>query len=494
MRKSLITVVILGSIMPVLDMTIVNVALSGLSESFDAPLTTIQWIVTGYSLALAAIIPVTAWAIGRFGSKRVYLSAISLFVLGSALAGIAWSAEALIGFRVLQGLGGGMIVPTGMAIVIRAADPDRLGRTMGLLGIPILIGPLAGPVLGGWLVDDLSWRWMFFINVPVGALVLLLGARFFPAEAAGSTRRLDVPGLLMLSPGLALLLFGLTRVEHSGIGDPGVYGPVVVGAALAAGFVRRALITAEPLLDLRLYVHRPFGVSAATLALFSAGYFGTMMLTPMFYQALRGESALASGLLSAPQALATGITMQLIGRITDKVAPRSLILPGVLLAGAGMLSFTLQAGVDIPYWRLILSLVCVGVGVGMTMMPSMTTATRHLPKSQAAGASTALNINSQLAMSVGTAVVSVLLAAQISSRIPGSGGAVSALADAAPAAAAQQAARLADAFQVAFGCGTALMLAAALPALLHSRRRPVATGGVSADPSASIGPRSASAH
>lgn len=193
-------VVVLGSIMSVLDVTVVNVALNHLAQDFDAPLATIQWVATGYTLALATVIPVAAWAMGRFGTKRLYMFSIGTFAAGSVLAGLAWSAESLILFRVLQGLGGGLIMPVGMTILARASDPGRMGRTMAIMGIPILIGPLAGPILGGWLVDDVSWRWIFFINVPIGALALGLAAKIFPRDTPQPTKPLDVLGLLMLSP------------------------------------------------------------------------------------------------------------------------------------------------------------------------------------------------------------------------------------------------------------------------------------------------------
>lgn len=193
-------VVVLGSFMTVLDMTIVNVALDHLSRAFDAPLSVVQWTVTGYSLALATVIPVTAWAVGRFGAKRVFLTAVTLFTLGSALTGLAWNAGSLITFRVLQGLGGGMIMPVAMTVVLRTAPPERKGTMIGILGIPVLIGPMAGPILGGVFTDALSWRWIFFVNVPVGALTLLLGARVLRGNDERIHRPLDLAGLLTLSP------------------------------------------------------------------------------------------------------------------------------------------------------------------------------------------------------------------------------------------------------------------------------------------------------
>src|SRR3954471_22072836 len=209
-------VVVLGAIMSILDTTVVNVAINTLSRDFDTSLSTIQWIVTGYTLALATVIPLTGWGADRFGTKRLYMLSIALFISGSALAGLAWSGGALIGFRILQGLGGGMLMPAGMTILTRAAGPQRVGRVMAIMGVPMLLGPILGPILGGWLVDDVSWRWIFFINVPIGIAALALSLRVLPRDRPQPAERLDVLGLALLSPGLAALIYGLAETNSAG--------------------------------------------------------------------------------------------------------------------------------------------------------------------------------------------------------------------------------------------------------------------------------------
>ncbi|MER5214480.1 DHA2 family efflux MFS transporter permease subunit [Streptomyces sp. NPDC002838] len=409
-----ITVVIIGSVMSVLDMTIVNVALRSLSEEFAAPLETIQWTTTAYTLALAAVIPTAAWAMGRIGAKRAYLTALLLFTLGSLLAAFARDAAGLIAFRAVQGLGGGLLMPVGMAMVMRVADRERLGRAMALMGLPILIGPVAGPVLGGWLIDVASWHWIFLVNLPVGLLALVLAAKLLAPDAprtAAPAPRLDVPGLLMLSPGLALLLFGLARGgERSDFASYGALVPTLAGAVLVAAFVRRALTAREPLLDLRLLRDRTFAVGIGTLALFTCGYFGSMLLAPVYWQQVRDTSATAAGLLGAPVGLAVGITMQIAARRIDKVAPRRLIPAGIVVGVLGMALTALQVGTDgVAAWRVVGAAMVMGVGSGMVLMPTMTTASRDLPKDRIAAASTALNITSQMGASVGTALISVVL-------------------------------------------------------------------------------------
>src|ERR1700754_4774197 len=208
-------VVVIGAIMSILDATIVNVALQTLRDELDVPLATIQWVSTGYLLALAAVIPLTGWMAERFGPRRVWMGAVAAFVLTSALCGVAWSAGPLIGSRVLQGLAGGMTMPIGMITLAQAAGPKRMGRVMSVVGVPMLLGPVVGPVLGGLIIDNLSWRWIFYVNVPVGAVGLALAYRLLPAtratgraaEAGHKTPPLDALGLLLLSPGVAAIVF-----------------------------------------------------------------------------------------------------------------------------------------------------------------------------------------------------------------------------------------------------------------------------------------------
>src|SRR3954467_14030865 len=195
--------------MSILDITVVNVAIDRLAIDFNASLTTIQWVVTGYTLAIAAVIPLTGWAADRFGTKRLYLTSLVLFVGGSILCGAAWSAGSLIGFRVLQGIGGGMIMPAVMTIMTKKAGPQRIGRGMGVLGVPMLVAPILGPILGGWLVDDVSWRWIFFINVPIGIVAIVLALIVLEPDQPQPAHRLDWIGMLLLSPGLAVFIYGL---------------------------------------------------------------------------------------------------------------------------------------------------------------------------------------------------------------------------------------------------------------------------------------------
>ena len=258
------SVVLLGAVMSILDTTVINVAIDRLAIDFNASLTTIQWVVTGYTLALAAVIPLTGWAADRFGTKRIYLWSLALFMLGSILCASPGAPSSLIAFRVLQGVGGGMIMPAVMTIMTKKAGPQRMGRVMGILGVPMLMAPIVGPILGGWLVDDVSWRWIFLINVPIGIVAIVLAMIVLERDEPQPAHKLDWLGMALLSPGLALLIFGLAESTRGGFGATKSWLPIVAGAALIIGFFRHSWRAEEPLIDIRTFTQTRAGAAAGT--------------------------------------------------------------------------------------------------------------------------------------------------------------------------------------------------------------------------------------
>ncbi|WP_236790519.1 DHA2 family efflux MFS transporter permease subunit [Amycolatopsis sp. GM8] len=409
-------VVILGAVMAILDTTVVNVALQALTLEFKTSFDTIQWVVTGYMLALATVIPVTGWACDRFGSKRPYMLSIALFLLGSMLAGMAWNVESLIVFRILQGLGGGMLMPAGMTIMTRAAGPHRVGRVMAVLGVPMLLGPIGGPILGGWLVDAVSWRWIFYINVPIGIIALLLAWRILPKDDPRPAEKFDFLGMLMLSPGLALLIFGVSKIPaEGGVSSLGVWLPAVVGIALIVAFVLRSVRIENPLVDLKLFKDRTFAVAMITMTFFMVAFLGAMLVLPTYFLLVRGESALQAGLLLAPQGIGAMITMPIGGRLADKIGPGKVVLPGIVVILAGLAVFT-QVGADTPYAVLLAGLFVMGLGMGATMMPINAAALQTLTQRSVARASTAMNIVQQAAGGIGSALMSIILASLLAAK------------------------------------------------------------------------------
>jgi EmrB/QacA subfamily drug resistance transporter len=446
-------VVILGAVMSILDTTIVNVAIATLARDFNAPLSTIQWVATGYLLALATVIPLTGWAAERFGTKRLFLTSVFLFVFGSLLCGLAWSADSLIAFRVVQGLGGGMLMPAGMTILTQAAGPQRVGRVMSVIGVPMLLAPVFGPILGGWLVQDYSWRWIFVVNVPVGIAAFALAWRVLDRDTPERDVKLDWVGLALLSPGLTALVYGLAEVASgSPFATIHVGGALLTGAVLIAAFVWHALHTDAPLLDLTLYKARAFAAGSATTFILGGALFGAMILVPLYYQVVRGEGALMTGLLMAPQGIGAAIAMPISGRLTDKSGPGRIVLVGLAFVFAGTVAYVTLTPTT-SYAFLTFALFLRGIGLGFTMMPAMAAAYQTLSRSAVPRATTMLNILNRVGGSVGVALLSVMLERNLQSSHPTPAG-------------------MASAFGTTFWWATALVVVSAIPALLLPRIAP----------------------
>ncbi len=408
-------VVVLGAIMSILDITVVNVALPTfqrtLADNPDNPIaySTVAWTVTAYTLALATVIPLTGWAADRFGTKRLYMGAVVLFTAGSALCASADSISHLIAFRVLQGLGGGMLMPLGMTIMTRAAGPARMGRLMAILGVPMLLGPILGPILGGWLIQSASWHWIFLINVPIGLCAVLYALWALPKDSPHPTESLDLLGVALMSPGLALFLYGISTIPSKGtINDPKVLITMGIGIVLITLFVLHTFRPEHPLLDLRLFRNRRLTVATLTMFLFAMAFFGGLLLVPTYFQQIRGESTLQAGLLVAPQGLGAMVTMPIAGALSDRFPVGRIVPIGLLLIISGMFALT-QITSTTSYTVLIAILFVMGLGMGATMMPIMTSALKTLTSHEVARGATLLNIVQQIASSVGVAIMSVLL-------------------------------------------------------------------------------------
>ncbi|QTJ65465.1 DHA2 family efflux MFS transporter permease subunit [Rhodococcus sp. ZPP] len=410
------SVVVLGAIMSILDVTVVSVALPTFATEFDSTYATVAWTMTGYTLALATVIPLTGWAADRFGTKRLYMTALILFVLGSVLCSFAWDITTLIGFRVLQGLGGGMLMPLGMTIMTRAAGPDRVGRVMAVLGIPMLLGPIGGPILGGWLIEAASWHWIFLINLPIGIVALAAAFIILPSDRPSPSESFDFLGMLLLSPGLALFLFGVSSIPEVGtVASARVLVSGAIGLVLIIAFVFHALRKDHPLIDLRLFKNRQLSVAVITTSLFIVAFMGAGLLFPSYFIQVGGHTTLAAGLLMAPQGIGAMLTMPVAGRLVDKIGPGKIVLTGLPLILVGLGVFTQVAG-DSPAWLLMGALFVMGLGMGCTMMPLMTAAIVTLSNEQVARGSSLMNIVQQTAGSIGTAVMSVVLTNQLLDR------------------------------------------------------------------------------
>ncbi|MEU3270487.1 MDR family MFS transporter [Saccharomonospora sp. NPDC006951] len=408
-----------GAAMTMVDATAVNVALRTIQKGLQSSLSTVQWVVSGYVLAMAVVVPFTGWAVDRFGAKRMWCVSLSIFVLGSGLAGLTTTVEALIAFRILQGLGGGMLVPIAQAILAAAAGPRRLGSAMSTLGTVAVLGPVLGPVLGGALVDHAGWQWIFYVNLPIGVVALLFAARVLPRTRGPRPHPLDVIGLGLASGGMFGLVFGLSQAASgaSGFGESGVYGPIVAGGVSLTLFALHSLRKGEAsLLDLRLLRNRDLTAASVCQFLIFVALFGAQLLLPLFFQVARDMSVLEAGLLLAPQGIGVAIAMPIAGRLTDRFGPRLVVLPGLLLAGVGTLAYTGLVETD-SMTMLTCALLVRGMGIGFLMAPTTAAAYSTLPTAVIGRATSITAVLRQLGSAVGTALFAVMFARDVS-RLP----------------------------------------------------------------------------
>ena len=408
-------VCILASVMAILDGTVVSVAQRTFIAEFASTQAIVAWTITGYTLGQATVIPLAGWASDRFGTKRLFMGAALWFTCASLLCSMASNISQLIAFRVIQGLGGGMLVPLTLIILTREAGPRRLGRLMAVLGIPMLLAPMCGPVLGGWLISAHGWQWIFRINLPVGAILLVSAALIFPKDRPRPSEAFDFVGMLLLSPGLAALLFGISSVpRRDSFTDNHVWIPGLIGIALITAFVLHALRRADhPLIDLALFKNRVVTLSNASMFLFSVGFFGAVLVVPSYLQQLLHETPLQSGLQLIPEGLGAMLTMPLAGTLMDKRGPRNVLLVGIALIALGLGIFAFGAWQQADYLPILMvGLVTTGIGLGCTLTPLSGAAVQTLAPHEVARGSTLLSVNQHVAVAVGTALISVILTSQ----------------------------------------------------------------------------------
>jgi EmrB/QacA subfamily drug resistance transporter len=402
-------VVILGMMMSILDTTIVNVALDTLGKELGSTLAQIQWVVTGYMLALAAVIPLTGWAARRFGAKRVYLGSVALFTLGSALCGIAESSTTLILFRVLQGLGGGMIMPIAQMIMAEVAGPKRMGKVMGIVVMPAMLAPILGPVVGGLILQNLHWSWIFLVNVPIGIVAVALAQRMLPESDLGEPGKLDWVGLLLLVTSMPLVIYGLSEIAtKESFTAPSVIWPILGGLLLTVIFGWHALRTERPLLDVRLYANRIFTAASLTTFGLGAALFGAMILVPLYYQEVRGESVIVTGLLTGPQGLGMLLVAPWIARMTDRFGGGRVAIVGVSILTLSSLPLAF-IGADTSILGISLLLFIRGIGIGLSFIPVTTVAFASLRTDQLSDATPQMNVLQRIGGAIGVAVLAVVL-------------------------------------------------------------------------------------
>jgi EmrB/QacA subfamily drug resistance transporter len=409
--KVVVSAVFVASMfMNIMDATVVNVALPTLSRYFAVPQASVSGVVTAYLVTLAMAMPASGWLGDRFGARRVMLAAIGLFTAASAMCGLATSLPELVAFRALQGFGGGVIVPVGMAMMFRAFPPAERIRANRLLMVPTLLAPALGPVIGGLLVDGLSWRWIFYVNLPVGAAVLTFGALFLPHGSQHPAGRFDLPGFLLGGSGFALFMFALTTGASFGWGAPQVLATGALGVLLLAGFVIAELRVAEPMLRLRIYGDRLLRTTNLQLAFAGAGFVGTLFLVPLLLQNGLGFTALHSGLSTFPEALGGMTGIQITTRLYKRLGPRRLMVTGMTgtVLTIGGMAF---AGPADAAWLIPVLMFFTGCSFGFAIAPSQAAALATVSPALTGQASTLLNTLRQAGGAAGVALLGTVLGA-----------------------------------------------------------------------------------
>jgi EmrB/QacA subfamily drug resistance transporter len=397
-----------GLFMDLMDVTIVNVALPTLGRDFGASTNTLEWVVTGYLISLAIWVPASGWISDHFGSKRTFAFALVLFTAGSALCGLAWSAGSLIAFRVLQGVGGGMMTPVGTAMLFRAFPPAERARASAVVTVPTAIAPALGPVLGGWLVDNASWRWIFYVNVPVGLATFAFVLLFLREHKEPAPGRFDVWGFLCSGGGLALVLYALSQAPAHGWTSTAVVVSGLLGIVLCGLLVILEIWRPDPMLRLSLFRDRMFRSANLSMFMVYAMLLGVLFLLPLFLQELRGLSPLESGLTTFPQALSMLLMVPVTGRLYPRVGPRRMLtiaLVGITVVSA--LFLLVDLGTNLWWIRAIMFLR--GLAVSFAMVASQAAAFASIPSKETGRASALFNTTRQVASSIGIAVLATVL-------------------------------------------------------------------------------------
>ncbi|HVU65998.1 MAG TPA: MDR family MFS transporter [Ktedonobacteraceae bacterium] len=408
-KVSVCVVFVAAMFMSIMDTTIVNVALPDLGRQFGVASTSIDAVVVGYLISLAVIIPVSGWLGDQWGTRRVFLMALGLFSLASALCGLAQNLPMLIGFRVLQGIAGGAMTPVGTTILYRTFPPEERVGVSRILNIPTVIAPASGPVIGGFLVQQLSWRWVFYVNVPIGVAALLFGLLFLQEQPREkSAGRFDPLGFVLAGSGLGLLMYALSEGPTYGWTTPGIYGSALVGLFLVALFIVVELRAQEPMLDLRLLRNRLFCICNLVTMVSGAAFLGVLFVAPLFLQEARGASPLISGLTTFPEAIGVVVATQIVARMYPRIGPRRLTTFGLL--GVSVMMFLLGAlALTSDLWVMRSLIFLVGAGMAFCFTSVQAAGFATITPAETGRASALNNVQRQIGSAMGVAILSTVI-------------------------------------------------------------------------------------
>jgi DHA2 family multidrug resistance protein len=401
-------VVIIGGFMSILDTSIVNIAMPKMMAVFGVGTDDAQWILTAYMLTMGVLQPTTGYLCDIWGNKRMYIWSLIIFTIGSALCGIAWSNDSMVFFRVIQAIGGGVIIPVGMSIIYMIFPPEERNLAMGVWGISAMIAPAVGPTLSGYFVEYLDWRLIFTINVPIGILGTILAMFILQETPQNKNTKFDGVGFITSGVGLFCLLLALSEVSDEGWTSPYIMGLLLISFINLVIFVLYELMHDDPLLDLSLFKDTTFAASTIVTFIGTIGLYGGIFLVPLFMENLRNYTAMQTGILMFPAAAAAGIMMPISGKIADKIGAKPLVILGI-----GMLGFATYGlkymDLDTPYNFIFWLLILRGIGLGLFMMPVTVAGMNTVPFAKIARASAMNNAVRQISGSFGIAILTTVL-------------------------------------------------------------------------------------
>jgi EmrB/QacA subfamily drug resistance transporter len=399
---------IIGAFMAILDGSIVNVALPRMMAIFGSTADQIQWVLTGYMLTTGMVIPVTGYLSDRFGGKKIYILSLAAFTVGSALCSLAWSNNSLVVARVIQAVGGGMMMPVSMAMIYYIVPREKIGMALGIWGVTAMVAPSIGPTLGGYLVDNFSWQWIFTINIPIGIAAVFLSMAILKETPLKSGLKADFPGIILCAAGCFALLLALSEGQDKGWTSLYIVNLFIFSGFTLALFVIWELITDQPMLDIRLLKNITFAASLVCVSIATIGLFSAIFLIPLFVQNVQGLTPLQTGLLMMPAAIASGIMMPISGRLFDEIGALPLCLVGLTVTA--ITTFQLHTiTYDISYRELQLIMIERALGLGLCMMPLTTAGMNTIPQFLIGRASAMGNLVRQISASFGIAYLTYVM-------------------------------------------------------------------------------------
>lgn len=414
-------VILIGSYAAILNVTVIGVALPDIADSLSTPsgtsATSVDWVVSAFLVGVVLVLPVSGWLADWLGRRRLYIVSLATFGAGAGLCVLAPTLELLVAGRFVQGLGGGMLMPVGMAMVYELFPPSRRGTAMGIWGVGMMAAPAAGPPLGGWLVTVGSWRWVFGLFAAVAVVAMVLAARWLPDAGHRDSRRLDVVGWALMSVGVVLLVLGSRELPQLGLASPVTIGAVVVVLVVTVVMIRRSLRLTSPIVDLDMFAVRTFRMSMVIVTVLSVAQFAQLTFLPIELQVVRGLDTQRVGLLLAPAAVGVAAMMPISGWLADRIGAKLPVTVGLAVMAVSMwrLAHLRPDGSDAEIVRI---LVVQGIGMGLVMMPTTVAAMNSLPARFVAQASAVNNLARQLGGAIGIAALSALLVADLGAVSP----------------------------------------------------------------------------